>query len=243
MGVANYTRVFSDPSFIRAFGNTAYYLAGTLIVIVPLAFGLALLLRNTYPRLQGLIRFLVFLPALMPPIVIGLLFVQLFSGPHGLLNTIVLAPFGSPNLDWLKDPKLIKPALIILGTWRWTGFVTLFIWAGLDGIPQSYYDLARTEGAKGFQMFRYVTVPLLKPILLFAGLFLVFDAFVLFSGAHILLGGAGGARESGLLLVNYIYRTAFSQGNFAVAAAISYTIVPVLFIAVWLFLRLKSTEE
>lgn len=243
VGLENYTRILSDPSFTRALYNTAYYLAGTLVLIIPSAFALALLLRNAYPRLQGLIRFLLFLPALMPPIVLGLLFVQLFSGEHGLLNAIILAPFGSPNLDWLKDPQLIKPALIILGTWRWTGFVTLFIWAGLDGIPQSYYDSARTEGANALQIFRYVTVPLLRPILLFAGLFLVFDAFVLFGGAHAILGDAGGARESGLLIVNYIYRTAFSRANFAVATAISYIIVPILIVAVWLFLRLKSIED
>lgn len=247
IGLANYARVLSlsNTSFWRALYNTSYYLVGTLITIIPAALALALLLRNAYSRLQGLIRFLLFVPALMPPIVMGLLFVYLFSGRYGLLNNVLLAPFGSPNLDWLKDPKLIKPALIILGIWRWTGFVTMFIWAGLDGIPQAYYDAARTEGANRFQIFRYVTVPLLRPILLFAALFLVFDAFVLFSGAHAILGTGGGALESGLLIVNLIYRTAFygAGGNFGVATAISYIIVPILVAAVWLFLRLKSSED
>lgn len=243
VGLANYAAAFGRPAFWKALGNTAVYLAGTLLTIVPLALGAALLLRAAFSRARPWLRVLWILPALTPPVVLGLLFVVVFSGRHGLLNAILLAPWGGPPLDWLRDPRLIRPALLLLGVWRWTGLAALFLWAGLEGVPKMYEEAAVAEGAGALQRLRWVTLPLLRPVILFVCLFLAFDAVVQFSGSYVLLGGSGGPQDAGLLLVSLIYRTAFTEGKFAVAAAMSYAAAPLLAVAVWAFARMREFRD
>jgi ABC-type sugar transport system permease subunit len=144
-------------------------------------------------------------------------------------------------LDWLRDPLLIRLGLVIQAAWRWTGLIAFFMVAGLDNIPRAYYEMAALEGSSGLQTLRHITLPLLRPILFFTALVLVFDAFVLFSGAYVLLGGSGGPEDAGLLLINYVYITAFSFGEFGRAAAMSYAITPLLALFVFVFIRYKKS--
>lgn len=247
VGLDNYVRLFTHPlyrtSFLKAISNTFLYMAGTILTVIPASLGLSLLLKNTFPRLRGLVRILLFMPTLMPPAILAYVYVVVFSGENGLLNRLLLSPLGLPNIDWLTHPDYIKPALVIFALWRWTGFITLFMWAGLDGIPRHYYDLAQTEGATAWQTFWRVTLPLMRPILLFAVLFMVFDAFVLFSGAFVLLNDSGGTQDAGLLLVTFIYRTGFTfPRDVHLAAAASFLIAPVLFLSVWLFTLARRSD-
>lgn len=236
VGLSHYVALAGDRRFLHALLNTLGYGAATVGLVVPLGLGLALLLSRALPRARAFFRFCLLLPGLTPPAVLGMLFLLVFSGPHGLLNSLILAPFGSPELDWLKDPPYIRFALVLQAVWRWTGFATLFLLAGLDGIPRAYYDACLVEGAGPIQTLRYVILPLLRPILAFCSLLLAFDAFVLFAGAYVLLGGAGGTADAGLLLITYVYQTAFTFGRFGSAAAMSYATIPLLALFVWLFL-------
>lgn len=242
-GIENYVRLVSDPRFFRALANTALYAAGSVAVIVPLALVLAAAVEEGVRRFKNLFRFAWVLPGLTPPAIIGILFLMVFNGPHGLLNKVLLWPAGSPELDWLKDPTLIRIALVIQAAWRWTGFVVLFITAGLRGIPGVLREAAALDGASRLQYLRHVALPLLRPALRFAALVLTFDAFVTFAGSYVLLGDTGGPEDAGLLLVTYTYMKAFRFGRFGEAAAMSYTMAALLAALIWGYARLGARGE
>jgi ABC-type sugar transport system permease subunit len=227
VGLAHYRAVLQDPRFLHALFNTTIYAVSTVIVIVPLALAVAVLIRLCVPAAVPVARFGLLLPALTPPLVLAMLFVLVFSGRHGLLNGLS-ASVGLPSVDWIQDPRAIKIALILQATWRWTGFIALCLLSALERIPREYDDIARVEGAGAPAAFRLVTLPLLRRALLFATVVLVLDAFVLFSGAYVLLGGSGGTADAGLMLITYMYQTAFRYGRFGTAAAMAYLTVPAL---------------
>jgi multiple sugar transport system permease protein len=236
VGAAHYRDLLSDGRFLHALRNTFAYAALSIAAVTSFSLALAHLLRRAYPALRGPITFCLLLPGLTPPAVLALLYLLVFNGPHGLLNALVAAPLGLPFADWIRDPRFIKPSLVLLALWRWSGFTTLILLSGMEGIPKAYYDLCRAEGGGPWQCFRHVTLPMLSHVLAFVAVFLFLDAFVLFEGAYILLGGSGGTLDAGLLMVAYAYLTAFTFGKFGSAAAMSFSIVPFLMLAVWLIL-------
>jgi ABC-type sugar transport system permease subunit len=204
VGLQHYRALLTDARFLRALTNTVT---------------------------GAVVRFCLLLPGVTPPLVLGLLFVLVFSGGYGLLNNFT-ALLGAPPVDWIQDPRAIKISLVMQATWRWTGFIALFLISSLAGIPREYYDVARAEGANPFAAFRFITLPLLRRALLFSAVVLILDAFMLFSGAYVLLGGSGGTADAGLLLITYMYQTAFRYGRFASAAAMAYVCVPLLIVII-----------
>lgn len=236
VGFAHYRELLDDGRFLHALRNTFLYAAMTLSIVTGLSLGLAHLLRRAYASMRGLVLFCLMLPALTPPAVLAFLYILVFNGPHGMLNGLIADPLGLPMVDWIRDPRAIKFSLTLLAVWRWSGFVTLILLSGMEGIPRTYYDLARAEGAGPWGRFRHVTLPMLSHVLAFVGVFLFLDAFVLFEGAYVLLGGSGGTLDAGLLLVGYAYMTAFTLGNFGTAAAMGFSMVPFLMFMVWVLL-------
>jgi ABC-type sugar transport system permease subunit len=238
VGLEHYRAVLEDGRFWHALRNAFAYCGLVLLLVPPLGLLLAHGLRSAWGgrALRGPVQFCLMLPGLTPPLVLALLYVLVFSGPRGLLNHFLLQPFGLPNVDWIRDPLFIKPSLALLALWRWTGFVTLIFLSALESLPRAYYDAARTEGANGWQAFRHVSLPLLRPVTAFVAAFLFLDAFVLFEGAYVLLGGSGGALDAGLLPVSYAYFTAFTLGSFGSASAMAFAVMPALLFALWLIL-------
>jgi ABC-type sugar transport system permease subunit len=245
VGLDNFKRLFGDELFFTAIRNTLVYGFFSIVVTLPFALWLAHLLRASFARLRPLLTFLLILPGLTPPVVLAILFLLVFHGEYGLLNALFLEPLGVETVHWLLDPRFIMAALVIQSVWRWTGFITLFMLSGLNGIPRDYLDHARMEGAGGPTIFRLVTLPLMRHILIFAGVYLFVDAFALFSGAYVLLGGSGGTGQAGLLLVTYTYQRASSPWfEFGTAAAVSLTMLPFLLFAMsLLFMRPFKRQE
>lgn len=240
VGLDHYRRLLADGRFRHALLNTLLQGTFTLLGVIPLALLAAHLLRQVSRRLRSALAFCLILPGLTPPTVLAFLFLLVFSGPQGMLNSLI-GWFGVQPLDWIRDPGLIKISLVLQGMWRWTGFAAFFFLAALEGIPQGYLQVARLEGAGPWQLFWRVTLPLLRPILLFVSLFLLLDALVLFEGAYVLLGSSGGTADAGLLLVTYAYYAAFTLGKFGYAAAMSFTLVPLA--ALTLFLLYRSARS
>lgn len=242
VGLANYSALLRDSRFLLALFNTAFYAVGVLSTVVPLALALALLLGRVRGRLRETCQFCLLLPSLSAPAVLAIFFLLAFNGPDGLLNRLVLLPLGLPEINWLQDPWAVRFALVMQGVLRWTGLMAFLLAAGLSGIPRVYDEMARLEGATSYQRLRHLTLPLLRPQLAFVALFLIFDAFVLFDGAYVLLRGSGGVADAGLLLVTYSYQSAFSSGDLGYAAAMSYTLVPLLVLFIWLFVRFREAR-
>jgi ABC-type sugar transport system permease subunit len=236
IGFAHYRELLHDPRFFHALRNTLAYAAMSITLVTGFALALAHLLRRAYARARGTVLFCLMLPGLTPPAVLAFLYLLVFNGPHGMLNALIADPLGLPMVDWIRDPRVIKFSLVLLALWRWSGFTTLILLSGMEGIPKAYYDLARAEGAGPWAAFLHVTLPMLSHVLAFTAVFLFLDACVLFEGAYILLGGSGGTLDAGLLLVAYTYQTAFTLGRFGSAAAMGFSVVPLLMLAVWLLL-------
>jgi ABC-type sugar transport system permease subunit len=242
VGGDHYRALLADPRYFKALRNTALYASYSIGCILPLAVLLAHLLQSAWRSIRPFLTFLLLLPALTPPAVLALLFLLVFHGREGLLNQLIVLPLGFKAVNWLKDPSFILPALVLQTVWRWTGFITLFVLAGMDGIPRVLYDAARMSTESRWHLFRTVTYPFLKPVLVFSAVYLMVDAFSLFSGAYVLLGGSGGTADAGLVLVSYIYQQAFTFGKFGTASAISLSVAPFLLLALALcFLRVRRS--
>ena len=233
VGLENYKYVLSDLNYRKSLNNTIKFTIASVSIIIPFGFILAHLIRCTNVRLRPVFTFCLLLPGLTPPAVLAVLFLLFFHGDQGMLNNLIVKPFGFEPINWTKDPQFILFALVLQSVWRWTGFIAFFVLCGMDALPKGYSEAARVEGVGQWRFLFFVTLPLVRHILIFACIFLLVDAFSMFSGAYSLLGGSGGTDNAGLLLVTHVYHTAFGKGNFADAAAISLSVAPVLMLLIF----------
>lgn len=253
--LANYRKLLGDSQYRKALRNTVVYAAVSIAVMIPLALILAHLLQLSHPRLRPVLTFGIVLPALAPPVILGILFLMVFHGRFGLLNSLLVLPLQevlqtmaggdgkAAPIHWLKDPAWIMPAMILQGIWRWTGFIALFFLCGLESIPKAHFEVADLAGANQWQRARFVTLPYLRPIIVFAVVYLLIDAGSMFSGAYALLGGSGGTDNAGLLLVSYAYFTGFKFHEPAYAAAISMSVVPLMLIIIGCILMRTTRRQ
>ena len=245
VGFENFRNAMADPKFQKALGNTLVYVFGSIVVILPLAFLLAVNLHGLARLPRGVLVFFLMIPGLALPGVLSTLFYLFFHGRTGALNQYLVIPLGFDPVNWMMDPNFIMPSLIIQAVWRWTGLVTLFFLCGLEAIPRWQFEVARIEGAGAWMRMRSILLPGVRHLALFAAVFLVVDGFAAFSGAYNLLGGSGGILDSGLLLVTYVYQVAFPGGSgrfdFPGAAAMSLLVAPVT--AFLLFMLLQARKK
>lgn len=245
VGFENFRKVLSDPKFHKALGNSLLYVGGSMAVILPLALALAFCLLSVGRFSRGIILFCLMIPGLALPGVLSTLFYLFFHGRSGALNQYLVVPLGFNPVNWMMDPSFIMPSLIIQAVWRWTGLVTLFFLCGLEAIPRWQFEAARIEGIEGWRLARYVLLPGVRHLAVFASVFLVVDGFAAFSGAYNLLGGSGGILDSGLLLVTYVYQVAFPGGSgrfdFPAAAAMSLLVVPLTALLLFMLLQARKT--
>lgn len=228
VGLSNYSRAFADPVLYQAFGNVALYTAVT--VVGQLAFGLAVaLLLNHKIVARGLFRALYYVPVISSWVIVSFIFSYLFSSQGGLVNYI----FGSvlhlipADQNWLGNTRLALPTIMILGIWKGIGWNMIVFLAALQGIPQELYEAAQTDGASAWAQFRYITVPLLRPIITFLSVVLTIGGLGSFIQFYIMTGG--GPLHSTETLLTYAYSNAFSTFDFGYAAALTYIFAAVIF--------------
>ncbi|MFT5128559.1 MAG: multiple sugar transport system permease protein [Rhodothermales bacterium] len=236
VGLAHYREIFGSIAFKKAIANTAIYTVAVIGFTLPLALLLAHLLRACWGKMRPLYTMILLLPGLTPPAVLALLFLLVFHGRTGILNHLFVIPFGARPIKWLVDPDVILWGIIIQGVWRWVGLITFFLLAALEAVPKQHYEVARLEGARWYQTLRYVTLPAIRHVMIFAAIYLLVDAVAAFSGAYVMLGGSGGTADAGLLMVNHAYREAFSNGKFGTAAAVAVSVAPILLVLVGMLL-------
>lgn len=217
-GLDNYIRLLSDATFITALKNSAFYTAGTLLILIPLPLVLAAVLRSPLVARASAFRSTIFLPVLTSLVVVGVVF-SLLLATNGLLNSF-LGLFGVPPLRWLEARNLAVPALILMAVWRWTGINVIYFTTGLANIPRDMYEAASVDGAGAFRKFWNISVPLSKPIILFVTVLTIFGGMQLFVEPFILWGTGGGPGQGGLSVVVYLYRTAFTSFQLGYASAI-----------------------
>lgn len=228
VGLTNYENVFNLVRFEQALTNTTLYTLGTLAILIPLPLILAVLLNSGYVSRSTIFRTLLFLPALTSLVVAGTVF-SLILAQRGFLNAVLETSFGIEPIRWLELSKYALPSLILVATWRWTGINILYFNAGLVNIPRELYEAAAIDGARPYQMFFRITLPLLKPTTFFVIVLSIIGGYQVFVEPFIIYSGGGGPGDGGLTLALLIYRTAFTSFNFGTAAAMGVMLAGIIF--------------
>ena len=238
VGVDNYIKLLSDELFVKALVNTSYYAAGSILIIVPAALGLGLVLYIRELRWREFFRILFFSPNITSGVVVAIIFGLVFNYEYGLINNYLLKPFGLESVRWLQEPVYIMPAMIILGLWRYTGINALYFMAGLQNISPEVKEAAIIDGASRWQSFRFVTLPLLRPVMIFVMTFAIVGSYNLFGEGAVLVGAEGGPSNAGLFMTMYLYLTGFRFLKFGYAAAIGYALALIILVLTLIQLRI-----
>ena len=227
VGLGNYAGLLADGRFWHAFANTSLYGLGSIFVILPIALLLALMIDAPQVRFKQLFRLGFFFPAITSSVVIAIMFGIVFDPGSGALNALLRAVH-LPTQGWLIDPHWVIPSLVLMGIWSFAGINTLYFSAGLQNIPHELYEAARIDGATTWQVVRHVTLPLLRPTLLFTVVLAIIGSYNLFAQPYILLGGGGGPNDSGLFMTVYLYLTSFQDLRFGYASALGFAIAVII---------------
>lgn len=217
VGFANYLRLPNDPRFVEAVGHTLVYTL--LSVALPLAFGTfaAVVFHQKFP-LRGFLRGLFIMPMMATPVAIALVWTMMFHPQLGVLNYL-LSLVGLPAQLWVFHPATVIPSLVLVETWQWTPLVMLIVLGGLATIPAEPYESATIDGATAWQVFRYITLPLITPFLFIAAMIRMIDAVKSFDIIFaITQGGPGSASETINL---YLYSVAFIYYDIGYGSAIA----------------------
>lgn len=236
IGLQNYQKLLQDPDFFQVIGNTVYFTVATVIpsLIIPLV--LAVILNQAIPT-KGLLRTAFFLPSITSLVAVGLGFRWLFQ-TDGPINYL-LSQLGITPIPWLSSVVWAMPVLIILSVWKQLGFNLVIFLGGLQTIPQSRYEAAELDGANNWAKFWYITLPGLKPTLIFATITTIIFTLRSFEQVYVITGG--GPLNSTNILVYYIYQEAFKQFKFGYAAAgTTFLLLVTLFLV---YLQLKTWSE
>ena len=212
VGLRNYKFILSNPRFYHALRVTLLYTLGHGVLHLGVALVVALIL-NLKLKGRSIFRTIYFLPVICS-FVVSALFWRLLLDEHlGLINKM-LRGIGLSARPWLESPFWILFSLIVIGSWRWFGFQMMLLLAGLQSIPAELYDAAKVDGANNLQVTRYVTLPLLFPVLFFCIAIILIGSLMLFEEPYILTSGGGGQPggpgQNALSLALYMYLTAFS---------------------------------
>jgi len=223
IGLDNYAALGDDPFFWQSLQNTIVILVVSLVLLIPLSFGLALLLRRAIPGGGGL-RALVFGPAIIAPILVGLIWVFILDPKIGLLNR-VLALFGVAPIQWIGGDTLTPYAVSLVFIWSSVGFAMTIFYAGLQLQPADVLEASALDGATGWQQVRHVTIPMMKETFAIVSILMITNVFKIFELVYMLTGGGPVHRSE--TLVSYMYFVTFTKQQYGYGMAIS-VIVTVL---------------
>ncbi|MDE2855876.1 MAG: sugar ABC transporter permease [Chloroflexota bacterium] len=223
----NYGRLLSDKVFAQVATNTAIYAIASLLIVLPLALVLAVLLNAKSLRFSNVWRAMYFTPVVTSTVAITLVFQILYSRDTGLLNAPLIY-LGLEPIYWLGDRSWVKVAIIILIAWRSTGLLTIYFLAGLQSIPEELYEAASIDGASMLQKFFSITIPMLRPIILFVSIIVLLSSIQIFDEPQILT--QGGPANSSMSVVQYLYERGYTRLRLGFASAVGTVLFATVFI-------------
>lgn len=227
IGIENFKRLFADPVFHESLRNTLVYMAGTVPTRIIIGLGVAMLLNEAI-RGRNLLRAMYFFPVVAPLVSVSLLWQWMYHTQFGVINAL-LSYVGIGPIPWLTSSKYAMPSVMIMSVWKTVGWNMVVFLAGLQGISNSIYEAARIDGASRWGQIRYITIPLLRPVILLALVISTIDSSKVFEQVYIMTGGGPG--YSTMTLVQQVFYAAFQTYEMGYAAAISL----VLFLLVGVF--------
>jgi multiple sugar transport system permease protein len=238
VGLKNFATNFHDPIFWRVALNTFVYTAVATVLKMVGGLALALAMNQQFP-LKNLVRALMLLPFIVPTVLSTVAWMWILDPAFSVLNwLLILLGVPKPGPSWLGNPLLAMVSIIAINTWRGLPFYGITLLAGLQTVPPELYEAATIDGASGWQRFRYVTLPLLQPIILIVTLFSVIFTFADFQLVYVLTHG--GPQNATQLFATYAFDIAMGAGQLGLGASVALTMLPalaLLIVALTIYLR------
>ena len=234
VGLRNYAELLQRPLFWKALGNTLYFVVVGVPLSLAVSLGAALLLDSRFARFQPLFRTALFAPVVTTIVAVAVIWRHLLGTRYGFVN-YALGAIGIAPIDWLGDPRFAMPAIIIFAVWKNFGYNMIILLAGLQSIPRDLYEAARIDGASALARFRYVTLPMLAPILTIVGILTVAGYFQLFAEPYVMT--QGGPLQSTVSVLYFMYEEGFKWWNLGTASAVAFMLFLLIFAVTMLQLR------
>jgi multiple sugar transport system permease protein len=226
VGLGNYQDIVDDEFFWRALVNTSTFTAWTIPLSMGVGLGLAVLL-NQKLRGLGVYRTIYYVPVVTSMVAVAMIWIQLFDPLYGVISNS-LESIGIKGIDWLGDPNLAMPSVIVVSVWKVIGWNMLIYLAGLQGIPDYLKEAAAIDGANRWQSFFKITLPLLQPTTFFIFVTSLIGAFQVFDQVYVMTGG--GPANATTTLVHQIYNAAFKALDMGYAAAMSFVLFGIILV-------------
>ncbi|AXA36956.1 MAG: sugar ABC transporter permease [Candidatus Hydrogenedentota bacterium] len=250
IGLENYERLLQDPLFWKSLGNTLYFVA----LWIPLGLGFCLLaavLLNQGVRGQSVFRALFYIPSITPLVAASVLWMWLLHPTYGLVNDLLRGPLDALNAwaaslglswrvglpGWLSDPQWAKPALVLMSVWGMGNTILIFL-AGLQEVPRSLYESAAIDGAGPLARFRYITLPMLSPVIFFNVVIGLIAGFQVFTQAYVMT--RGGPSDATLFYAYYLFNNAFIFFNMGYASAMAWLLFVLVVACTWLVFKTSA---
>ncbi len=237
----NWGRLIVDPAFANALKNTLIILVIQVPVMIALATVLAVLLNSHLLKARGIMRFAFFAPVVVGEVAYAAVFRLMFNADFGVVNKLI-AGVGLEPVAWFSNPTAAMALIIMAVTWRWVGYNAIIILSGLQSIPEDVYEAATLDRVSKTRQFFFITLPLLRPIILVCVVLSVIGTMQLFAEPFLITnrGGPGGATET---LGLFLYRQGFTVLNFGYASAVAYTIAALAVVIALLNLWLGRDDK
>ena len=240
IGLDNY-KVISNAIFQKSLKNSIFYTIVSCALMIPIPLVLAAMLNSKNMRAKSTFRSILFIPALTSVVVAGVVFRLMFGELEGSFMNQVIGFFGQGPLIWLRKPATVWLVLFIVCLWRWTGVNMMYYLSGLQQIPADLYESASIDGASVMQQFRYITIPLLKPTIIYVLTISIFGGMAMFSESYMIFNGNKSPNNVGTTLVGFLYRMAFEQNNLGIGSAIGVIFLLIVLVVNFLQLGLNGT--
>ncbi|MGA2237982.1 MAG: sugar ABC transporter permease [Candidatus Bathyarchaeia archaeon] len=238
-GGQNWVRLVQDTRFWSDLGTTLVFAAGAVSIEFIVGLGMAMLLNRQIPG-RGILRVIFLIPMMATPVVVGYTFRMLFNMEHGPVNYF-LSLIGAPALNWLGDSAVALPAMILADAWEWTPFMILVLLAGLQAIPQEPYEAALVDGAGPWQVFRYVTFPMLTPVMTVAVILRLVETLKIFDILYVVTAGGPGISTESLSL--YVQIVGLTQMSLGYGSNVAYGLLVLVIIVATIFLNRMRRQK
>ena len=240
IGLKNYVDLFADPKFWKALFNTFYFVVVGVPVTLVIGLLIATALSRGVTRFRTAFRVGYYLPVITSIVAIAVVWRFLLNPDSGLIN-MLLGGLGIKGPAWLADPVFAMPSIIAMAVWRNLGFAMVVFLAGLQTIPSSLYESASIDGAGRWQAFRYVTIPMLRPTILFMTVITTIGYLQLFEEPFVMT--LGGPLDSTLSITMYMYQQGFTFFHQGYASAIAYVLFVIVALIAFLQFKFLRSDE
>ena len=241
VGFKNYGKLLKDTVFHTAMLNSFEYMLFTCLLLIPFPMLFAVLMDGNLVKAKGLWKALLYLPALTSVVISGTLFRLMFSEYKTGQMNVLMVMLGLPAIKWLKSKVTSEIALLMLCCWRWTGVNTLYFMSGLKAIDKSLYESAEIDGASGWQRFRFITIPLIKPTTIYVLTISVYAGLSMFLESFMLWAGNASPKNIGLTIVCYLYKRGIEKDDMGYACCVGVVLLIIALIINFIQLLLNGT--